>query len=330
MFDEGKSMKEYMADAYDALLEEKREREKETETPADIKQKERESELFKEAEELLSLNILNEGISGEYIDLNKNISNKRTEIEKLYGITITEKSLEIVKNLFDKIGIESEVELSGMKEQYETEKRRISEETDKVIAEKTEAADKKYAALEEELEIAKTEFEKEFAREKAEYDYNLKRERKIAQEQRQSEVQSREEKLKTRETEVKERKKECQKSLEEIVSLQVAIENIPAQIDSARKEGEKRKETELSKLYKYESELEKKTQEHKLQALQDQYEHLMQKYNVLRDEIAAISEKLDQCNRESRNLTGDTVRYIGGINILNSDINTKNEQVNKK
>ena len=57
---------------------------------------------------------------------------------------------------------------------------------------------------------------------------------------------------------------------------------------------------------------------------------LMKKHTELSDEISDLSSRLDQCNAESRRLTGDTVRYVGGINILNSDARPHGESPEKQ
>ena len=78
------------------------------------------------------------------------------------------------------------------------------------------------------------------------------------------------------------------------------------------------------------TELEKKSQEHKILALQNEYDRLLQKYERLSEETAELSNRLAQCNMESRKLTSDTVRYIGGINILHSDRRSNADAALKK
>ncbi|MDE6730252.1 MAG: hypothetical protein K2J71_05700, partial [Oscillospiraceae bacterium] len=81
----------------------------------------------------------------------------------------------------------------------------------------------------------------------------------------------------------------------------------------------KKEEKELNKDYGYHKMLDEKDNQNKIQELQAELDRFEQKYNALLAEKNELSEKLDQCNAESRRLTSDTVKSIGGINILNAD-----------
>lgn len=330
MFDENKSMMEYLAEAYNEAETKSMEQIKRMRTPYDVKQKEIQNAIFRDAEELMELKILNDSITEGYLEIGKKIDNKKEEIKKLYGIDASEFSIGLVKQVFERLNNELEVELNDKKDKYEGELKRILDETDSLIKEKTDSATENIEKLEEELEQARAEFERDFERERVEYDYNIKRERRAAREKRTAELRERKEALQTKEAEVKERRKEYHDKLEEIISMQSAVEGIEEKISSTRIQAAKDKETELNRIHKYEVELEKKAHENKIQALKNEYDHILQKYNALRDEISEISNRLDQCNSESRKLTGDTVRYVGGINILNSDANSKTEFSAKK
>ncbi|MBQ9438770.1 MAG: hypothetical protein IJU50_10625, partial [Lachnospiraceae bacterium] len=86
----------------------------------------------------------------------------------------------------------------------------------------------------------------------------------------------------------------------------------------------------LNKANKYQTELDNKTEELKISSLQTDYDRLLKKYEVLEQDTAELSKRLEQCNMESRKLTSDTVRYIGGINILHSDRRSNADAALKK
>ena len=104
--------------------------------------------------------------------------------------------------------------------------------------------------------------------------------------------------------------------------MQEEVEAIPLKIEAAQREGAAEKARLLNKAYQYEAELENKNGELKRASLETEYEHLLKKYEAVKGETAELSKRLEQCNMESRKLTSDTVRFIGGINILNADNRT--------
>ena len=196
---------------------------------------------------------------------------------------------------------------------------RIQDEARQKCDGATERAETEVAAIEEELRLLREKSDKDFEREQLEFDYNLKRERKTMQEKRNEVITEREDALKQREAEARDQKEACEKRLNEIEALEEEVADIPARIEAAKQEGAAEKEKLLNKEFKYRTELENKTEELKISALQGEYDRISEKLAALKEETANLSKRLDQCNMESRKLTSDTVRFIGGINILNSD-----------
>ena len=154
----------------------------------------------------------------------------------------------------------------------------------------------------------------------AEFAYNLERERKLEAEKRALAVAAREEQLAARESEMAEKKAFCEARIAEIDALQERVDGIPAQLEGARKAGMKKAESRMNKAYGYEQAINEKDREHRIGALKAQYDRLLEKYAELREEKDDILRRLDECYAQSRVLTSDTVRSIGGINILNGGI----------
>lgn len=330
MFGNGKSAREYLEEEYTAALKEKEEKLKLTLTPAQMREKERQDNIFKDTEELLSLNILNPDIVSSYRELNKKLKDKKAEIEKLYGTDVSPESLEIIRSVYDKLRSGYEQEIKDCRDRFEKDIRDIRSGAEALKAEKSSLAEAETGRIEKETEDLKQKLERDFEREKVEYEYSKQRERKIEQEKRDYEVKKRKEDLSLREAEVRERKNESRKKLDEIMEMQSNVDDIPALIERAHAEGAKEREAELTKRNAFKAEVEKKEQDNRIHALKEEYNRLFKKYTELSDETMELNNRLDQCNAESRRLTGDTVRYIGGINILNSDAHQHNDVSSKK
>ena len=325
-----KSMREYLIEEYGQSLAEAEDTAKAMETPVDIAKREKEEELFSDAEELLRLNILNDEYSKDYIELGNRISAKTAEIEKLYGIEINEYSLQAIRAASERIKGQYGEELLKDEREFSSKMDAIAEETELKSSEMAKECKESLLKLEAQIKELQESSTREFEREQKEYDYNLKRERKNAMEKRASEVREREQQLKCMELDAKEQKTTNLKRLSEINAMKAEVEGIPEQLDKAGEDGALEREKELNREHQFKTELEKKTQEHKVNELQEEYDRLLQKYEALKAETTEISRRLEQCNLESRKLTGETVRYIGGINILNSDTHTHGENTIKK
>ncbi len=319
MFDTEKSTGSYLSEAYEASAKEIEAHAKLMETPADLAEKEKAKAIFKDADDLLKLNILNDTFVKGYIELGKALAERKGRLEKLYGIKINEYSLKALSDACEKFNMCCENELREKEESFQTMLTRLSEE-----AEAEEAAISAEAAaysekVTEEIQVLRKEFDRNLKRDKAEYEYNLKRERKIASEKREAELTERENALTRREEEAEEKKRGCLERLEEIGRLEREVLGIEEQLEKAEKEGAKEMEQELSRVHAFKEELDQKTREHTITAYRMEYDHLAEKYKALEQEVSELSKKLDQCNTESRKLTSDTVRFIGGINILNAE-----------
>ncbi len=318
-FDKEKSTKEMIAEAYQAALEGIRERNRLMETPAALAEKEKAGEKLRRVEELLKLGILNTAVTGAYEGLGERIREKKTALEKLYGINVCEESLQAVREASSKAFVLLAEEYEQAETEYRTTLAGMESETAEQEEKLRAEAEERIASLREELKQLEVSSRTDFEREQAEYNYNQKRERKAAAEKRSAVIAEREQKLTLREETAREKRDHLQKRMDEIADMQSAVNGIPERLDVARQNGAKQAEKLLNKSYSYERALSDKDEELKLLALKAQYERLSEKYKILSEEKAAISKRLDQCNSESRALTSDTVRSIGGINILNAE-----------
>ncbi len=319
MFEQEKSTRDLLAELYLASLGEIEERIRLMETPAELLKKEEKSRLFKDAKELIGLKILNEDITKEYLGLEESIAEKSAEIKKLYGIEPTENSLSAIRTAFENINKQLEEELIENEAEFKALLEKLKEEAMDKREDVQSKAEEKIGELDEKLKELTEKSKVELEREASEFDYNLRRERKAAKEKREQLVSERKAALKLKEQEARERKEALEARLGEIEALQEEVMGIPDKIEAARKDGAAEREKRLNREHRYREELDNKTEELRMDALQTEYDRLLNKYEALKAETEELSKRLDQCNMESRKLTSDTVRFIGGINILNPD-----------
>ncbi len=324
-FDPNKGAGEYITETCSSVLKELEEKSRYTETPLDVAQKEKKQLMLKDAKELIGLNILNEEITERYQKLGEEIKAKKESIKKLYGIELSENTLLAIKEARKRLKETFEAELSKEEEEFREKLRVLSEEALKTEEKKENEANEKISQIEEEAKNLKERSDVDYDREASEYDYRLKRERKSAQDKRNEEILARQTKLKDREREAIDNKEWLLKRLDEIEGLREQVEEIPAKVEEARKEGAKEKEMLLGKAHTYQNELANKERELKIGALGAEYDRITKKYDTLTAELTDISKRLDQTNMESRKLTSDTVKFIGGINILNSEPSARPE-----
>lgn len=329
ILDNNKSAKDYISEAYVQELKAIQETAKLMETPTSIIEKEKVEKTLALAEEVISMNILNEEITSEYNELNRKIQTKKEEISKLYGIEIYQDSLQAIKNAYKLVYNGLTEYLQNNKEEFEASQKEELENITKKITDEENTINEKVTTINEAIKIRISENKQETQREQAEYDYNLKRSRKRDKEEREKIIIERENAMKFKEQEIQLKKQECLDKLEEINQLQIQVDNIPNLIEQAKVEGASIKEKELGKDYGYKSAMAKKDSENEIANLQNEYDRLLTKYNTILNEKNILSNKLDNSYAESRQLATDTVKSIGGINILNTD-NHQQSNYNKK
>lgn len=317
--DNNKSAKEYILEAYLQELQAIQEKSKLLETPTDIVEKEKLENTLQLAEEVLSMNILNSDITNEYTQLNEKIKCKKDNIFKLYGIEVTNASLQAIKNAYTTVANGLAEYIQNEKEEFEkTQKEELDEVMD-TISQNADTTSEKVKAIYDEISEKTNSNKIEAQREQAEYDYTLKRSRKQNKEEREKIVLDRKNELQLKEDDIQKQKQQCLDKLQEIEDLQTKVDSIPTLIETAKLEGATAKEKELGKDYGYKSAMAKKDTDNQINNLQDEYKRLEDKYQQLLAEKNTLSNKLDKCYAESRQLATDTVKSTGGINILNTD-----------
>jgi chromosome segregation ATPase len=319
ILENNKSAKDYISEAYSQELKAIQDKAKLMETPADIIAKENIEKTIALSEDVLSMNILNTEITNEYNDLNEKIQAKKDEIAKLYGIEIFTDSLQAVKNAYTIVSKGFSEYLQTANDEFGIQQQQQFDEVQAKVEEDGKAVDTQVEAILNEANTLLANNKQESQREQAEYDYTLKRTRKQASEERAKVMLEREKAMQLKESEVEERKQACEDKLQEIAELQAKVDDIPNLLEQATLEGAELKEKELGKDYGYKSAMSKKDFDNEIARLQNDYDRLQSKFTQLCNEKKSLSDKLDKCYAESRQLATDTVKSTGGINILNSD-----------
>lgn len=328
--DNNKKATDYISEAYEPALKAIQAKAKQMENPSDIIAKEKVDNTIRLADDVINMNILNSETTSEYTELNERIQAKKDEIAKIYGIEIFPESLQAIKNAYIALANDFTEYLDNRTTEFDQQQQQELEDVQAKIKEETDANTVQVNAIYEEISNKVANNKQETQREQAEYAYNLKRSRKQAQEERAKLVEDREKAIQLEEQAVQERKQACLDRLQEIAELQAKVDNIPNLIDQATLEGATQKEKELGKDYGYKSAIAKKDFDNEIASLQNDYDRLQQKYDQVRQEKQVLSNRLDKCYAESRQLATDTVKSTGGINILNSDNRQYNPNGNKK
>lgn len=314
-----KSAKEYISETYAIEIASIQAKAELLATPASIMEKEKAENVFRLADAVVERNILSPEVTDEYFEISRKIDEKKKEIEKLYGIVIDNNSLTAIKNAFESLSAQFAKELKEADDKFNEKINKLTTDNQAEIDEKKAEASAKAEEINKQATETKNAYRQESEREKEEYTYNLKRARKQAVEERAKIIAERENTLQAKKKDAEDAKQKCLDRLAEIDAMKIMVEGIPSLIEKAEEESASAKEKELNKDYGYHKMLDDKDNQNKVNELKTELSRLEQKYKALCDEKDEISRKLDQCNAESRQLTSDTVKSIGGINILNSD-----------
>lgn len=325
MFDTNKTSAQYLADIYKVKIEKCEEEARLRETPIEVAIKEANDASLKKAEEIIKLGILSDEALSEYNYLENAIFDKKKYLKKLYGIDAINLSLQALDEAEADYTHEFITAIEKEDEEYKTTLNLLEEDFIKKKEEIEVRKKEELTGIENEIELLNTSFQQEFEREQAEYEYDIERKRKISKEKREELVSEREHNLKNKETQAIKEKDDCISRIAEIDAMEKDVENIKNVIEQSKASGAEEEERILTKSFQYQKELNESDHKHEVQKLKTRYENLLAKYDKLCQEIQDINTRLDQCNIESRKLTSDTVRSIGGINILNSDRKNRSE-----
>lgn len=309
----------YLSEAYLVELKSIQAKAKMLETPESLIQKEQTAKTLELADKVVARGILNAETTEQYFAVLKKIDEKKQDIQKFYGIEVVTDGLAAIRNAHEKLSEQFNDELTEEDSEFQEKLEKEKQDAQDQLAQSEQETDEKVAAIQQKKQELEKEYRQSAARENEQYTYDLKRARKQETEERKKAISERELAMQEKENEASDAKQQCLDKLHEIAEMEIQVENIPALIEKAKQESATAKEKELNKDYGYHKMLEEKDNQNKINELQAEFDRLEKKYNALLAEKEELSAKLDKCNAQSRELTSDTVRSIGGINILNTD-----------
>lgn len=291
-----------------------------------IKEKEKENinKTIESAEKLIGLGILNPEIAESYENLTKAIDMKKAELKDLYGIEKEANSFVALVNAFKDKQREQEEKaeetIQKIKDDAEKIKAEIEEEIE--ILKKKKENEKKQ--LQEDYQNVKNQIEKDRAREEEEYLYDLKRKRKVENDEWEDKKTQREKAIAEKEKSLDDRELDIISKEDHITVLEKEVAAIPDQVEEAYNKGlEKgKKDTEKSKAFEIRA-IETK-HEYEKKDLESQIARLTSDLTEAKEENKILQTKLDDAYAQMKELAVDTVKHVGGVKILDREAsNTK-------
>lgn len=320
-----KSTKAEIMEAYKAAVEKLDSKNAMIDDPAKEAAAKLKAEVIKSADETAKEDIFNPEIIKKYNDLTEAIEIKQLELDELYGIETKANAMAAMINAYKEKNEElketqvakeatMEAELGEKKAALEAEIEKLKQQKQEVM----DSINTEAKAKEAEIKLARS-------REEDEYAYNLKRNRKAANDKWEDEKAAREKILELRETAALEKETELNAKADYIKELEAKVEEIPTLIAAATEEGVRKGKADADKSNAFEVRALKKDAEYQKQLLEDKIERLTSDLADAKAEKVDIQQKLDDAYAQMRELAAKTVESTGGVKILNGQTQQNNK-----
>lgn len=320
-----KSTKAEIMEAYKAAVEKLDSKNAMIDDPAKEAAAKLKVEVVKSADATAKEDIFNPEIIKKYNDLTDAIEIKQIELDELYGIETKANAMAAMINAYKEKNEELkeaqaakeaalEAELGEKKAVLETEIEILKQQKQEVM----DSINTEAKAKEDEIKLARS-------REEDEYAYNLKRNRKAANDKWEDEKAAREKVLELRETAALEKETELNAKADYIKELETKVEEIPTLIAAATEEGIKKGKADADKSNAFEVRGLKKDAEYQKQLLEDKIERFASDLANTRAEKVELQQKLDDAYAQMTELAARTVESTGGVKILNGQTQQNNK-----
>lgn len=316
-----KNTKQELFDAYDAALKELERVKALKESPADAMEEKRKLAMEENAAKAVESSVFSEEITQQYKDLQESIESKKAVLKELYDIEANASSLAAIINATKEKQYQLEADYKARKVELDNE---YKAEVDKNQAELKEMQEAISLARKEVRDARADELEKvhiERKREEEEYAYNLKRQRKIENDEWEDEKAEREKTLSDKEIAANTMFAEAESKLDELEELREKVEEIPTLIENAEKEGREAGQKEAAKEYDYKKTMYEKEKEYEISKLEDRTAMLEEKLKSEEQKSAELQAKLDEAYTRMNTLASDTVKANGAVRIVSSGSN---------
>lgn len=316
------TMKNTKQELYDAYMAQKKQLETRAamkDDPVVVQENKRKAAVLVSADEVAEMDILSPVVVQQYKDLREAIEMKKTTLKDLYDIEAEASSLvalinahkdkeQELKDKYKKLSDDLEVEYQEKKALKENELIELEIKKEEVL--NMTASENK--SLVEELDKARK-------REKEEYEYNLRRERKIAEDKWNDEKAAKEKALAERESSIAETEAELAAKEEYIEDLERKVSEIPALIEAATNEGIKKGKADADKSNAFEVRSINQKNEYEQAALRDRVTRLESDLAASNAKNDVLQEKLDAAYAQMRELAAETVKSAGGVKIIGNE-----------
>lgn len=271
------------------------------------------------AKSIIEKDILNPEIVQSYIDLQKEIENKKETLKQLFAIEAEANSMVAIINA----NKEKEVELKNryneksaeLEAEFSSKKEKLNEEI--ILLEERRKEALKNIETDNQTYMEKVMIDRE--REEEEYIYNLKRNRKKENDAWEDQKVAREKILTDREVAVLARETAMDEKEEYVASLERKVSEISTLVDLAREEGMKKGKADAEKSHAFETRTINTKNEYEQNALKDKVARLEAGLEKEREAKEIIQDKLDSAYAQMRELASETVKSTGGVKILDRD-----------
>lgn len=271
------------------------------------------------AKSIIEKDILNPEIVQSYMDLQKEIENKKETLKQLFAIEAEANSMVAIINA----NKEKEVELKNryneksaeLEAEFSSKKEKLNEEI--ILLEERRKEALKNIETDNQTYMEKVMIDRE--REEEEYIYNLKRNRKKENDAWEDQKVAREKILTDREVAVLARETAMDEKEEYVASLERKVSEISTLVDLAREEGMKKGKADAEKSHAFETRTINTKNEYEQNALKDKVARLEADLEKEREAKEIIQDKLDSAYAQMRELASETVKSTGGVKILDRD-----------
>lgn len=315
-------MKNTKQELYDAYMAQKKQLEARSamkDDPVVAQENKRKAAVLVSADEVAEMDILSPGVVQQYKDLREAIDVKKAALKDLYDIEAEASSLVALINAHKDKEQELRDKYKKLSDDLETEyqEKKSLKENDLLELEIKKEEVLNMTASENKALVA--ELDKSRKREKEEYEYNLKRERKIAEDKWNDEKAAKEKALAERESSIAETEAELAAKEEYIEDLERKVSEIPALIEAATNEGIKKGKADADKSNAFEVRSINQKNEYEQAALRDRVTRLESDLAASNAKNDVLQEKLDAAYAQMRELAAETVKSAGGVKIIGNE-----------
>lgn len=314
-----KSTKTEILEAYQAMKEKLDTLENMKDDPMKALAKNEAARVRDSAKAIIEKDILNSEIVQSYMDLQKEIENKKESLKELYGIEAEANSMVALVNAHK----EKEVEL---KEKYDNKVKELDESfilKNNMLTEEIKSLQTQKENMIQELERKEQEYMEKILvdreRDEEVYSYELERKRKKENDAWEDQKVVREKELTDREVAILARETAMSEREEYVQSLETKCASIPSLLEDAREEGVKKGKADADKSNAFEVRHINTKNEYEQKALVEKVARLEADLENERAISDGLQNKLDAAYAQMRELASETVKSTGGVKILSGD-----------